>query len=1151
QPGPADQLNIDYSYAPLFQQAGRTLIGSAFRLEGTDKSFGGAFMYESQGAQDIRPRIGEEPSRSVIGDLNTAWGFHPDWITRMVDRLPGIRTTAPSDFNVQAEVGASFPNPNTKNVIYIDDMDGVRDEVALSMSAERWLRTSPPRRKDGVGNSATNERSILADTVRAGQAGQRNAEIDWFTPISAVKEGDLKPNLTNAEGAQTTHTALALSLPRRPRNADPADTLWAGLTYPLDRQGLDLSRSQFIEVWVNDFRDSTERANSANRFMKLHIDLGWVSEDQMRSPDVPPNGKLDTEDRTPEGGTGPDGQLDVTGARTEDTGYDQLTDAEEIAAGIPIRDLTTANAQDPEGDDYHLVSDNIPHDDINPDDFRGSNGTEGNQTLNPNPDTEDLNLSTILDVDERNFDYTIGLCDTCRNYLVTDVRRDFPGASVGNGWRRYRIPIADSLRTQFGAADISVARQVRVWLEGVLETDAPKRPLLMLGGLEIVGSRWLATALTDSEKTAGTTLTLNALNTVDNADEYRAPFDPGSDRAGGQAVARREQALAVEFENLLPGDTLEVFKTFSIDEDYSRYGKLDWFVRRLKITDFTPGTTPLYYFVRFASDELGRNYYEYKARVPERAGLIDWSEVKLELTALSNLKLAPNFPVNDPILYQVPGPHGDDVLTVSGRPSLTRLRRVSFGIINEQDAGGTTIHSGKLLLDELRGTDIAKDAGYAERLQVGGRLSNLANYNFSWNGRDANFQSVGESRGSGNSQSQITAGTNVDLHRFFEGTGILLPVGINYARNSSKPRFTAGDDVIRTGALEAASETRSEMRSFTTSYSRMWSQRSNALLRYTLGGITANYSRNQSDATSPTSVVSVRGQAANVSYGITPRNFIALRMPLTKARFYPLPERFYWNYAVATSEQLAYDRLRDASGLVLRNDLTGRTASINFGADTRPFESFHHHFEAIRNLTLPEGQREQVGFINLGRVVSWRQNMDAHYSPNRGAWLSPTFGWSGSYAQDNRPELSQDLSIRALANGQSLTASWLLPFDRLQPHAQRGAPADTGRAARHSTRDPVRGLLYRLGAISAEASYNQSSSYSRLLGTSEFLYLVGLSDNPGLKPDGTGKMRDTTGNTIGKGQDWRAAVRTRFAMPSDVMISFRGEYTWRRTEQNL
>jgi len=103
---------------PLFQQAGRTLLGSAFRLEGRDKLLGGAFMYESKGAQDLRPRIGEEPSRSVIGDLNTDWTFRPNWVTRMVDNLPGVRTTAPSEFRVQAEVGASFPNPNTRNEVF-------------------------------------------------------------------------------------------------------------------------------------------------------------------------------------------------------------------------------------------------------------------------------------------------------------------------------------------------------------------------------------------------------------------------------------------------------------------------------------------------------------------------------------------------------------------------------------------------------------------------------------------------------------------------------------------------------------------------------------------------------------------------------------------------------------------------------------------------------------------------------------------------------------------------------------------------------------------------------------------------------------------------------------------------------------------------
>ena len=57
-----------------------------------------------------------------------------------------------------------------------------------------------------------------------------------------------------------------------------------------------------------------------------------------------------------------------------------------------------------------------------------------------------------------------------------------------NGWRRYRIPIADSARVQFGVPDLTLARHVRVWIEGVLATDvAPygsnlQRPMLLIGG---------------------------------------------------------------------------------------------------------------------------------------------------------------------------------------------------------------------------------------------------------------------------------------------------------------------------------------------------------------------------------------------------------------------------------------------------------------------------------------------------------------------------------------------------------------------------------------------------------------------------------------------------------------------------------------------
>src|SRR5262245_29910505 len=240
QPGPTDQVSVDYSYAPLFQQTSRTLIGSAFRLTGTEKSLGGAFMYESKGAQDLRPRLGEEPSRVLIGDLNGEWRMHPQFLTRWVDALPGVRTTAPSEFNVSAEVGASFPNPNTFNEVFIDDMEGVRDAVSLSMTPDHWNWSSQPSRMVGA----------VVDSI---EAFEKNAEVRWYTPLNSVKEHDLKPNLNDqGQGGNNSRQVLAISVPRRPPApfSNPADSLWVGLTYLLDGVGTDLGRSQFIELWV-------------------------------------------------------------------------------------------------------------------------------------------------------------------------------------------------------------------------------------------------------------------------------------------------------------------------------------------------------------------------------------------------------------------------------------------------------------------------------------------------------------------------------------------------------------------------------------------------------------------------------------------------------------------------------------------------------------------------------------------------------------------------------------------------------------------------------------------------------------------------------------------------------------------------------------
>ncbi len=299
------------------------------------------------------------------------------------------------------------------------------------------------------------------------------------------------------------------------------------------------------------------------------------------------------------------------------------------------------------------------------------------------------------------------------------------------------------------------------------------------------------------------------------------------------------------------------------------------------------------------------------------------------------------------------------------------------------------------------------------------------------------------------------------------------------------------------------------------------------------------------DTRNPNLVGTTTTLGATVNYDIAPRRLLSIGLPLTRLRFYPLPERAWWNYSLATTETHSTERLRDGTLGRSLTDVNGRSAGIDFGADIRPIDPYHHHIEAHRNLTLPEPLAEGWGFVNFGRVTSWRQTMDISRTLNRGDWIHPTAGWNASYSQNNGPELSPDLSLRAVGNGQTVRLNWDFPFDRLPSHV--AAPRDSGRAARPAT---WRRALAWLGTISTDAQYNQSSAYSRVLGTPSFVYLFGFSSDPGTNAEGTGRVIPQFGNTTSKGEDWRAGARTRLVLPYGAFVSARSDFSHKLTYQN-
>jgi len=193
------------------------------------------------------------------------------------------------------------------------------------------------------------------------------------------------------------------------------------VTQPLSRTGQDLSRTRFIEIWVNDKTDIHTQTHG-----KLHIDFGRVSEDAFWQTDSLPNGRLDTEDRNC------DTKLDDG----EDTGLDGVFNKDEAG-------YTGAAGNDPRGDDYH-------YDPNNPTDYSGINGTE----LNARVDTEDLDLNCRLDTVNSYFEATVDLSDAA--YVAVDVARDYAGTPVviaaqhTNGWRLFRIPLDSPAFASYG-----------------------------------------------------------------------------------------------------------------------------------------------------------------------------------------------------------------------------------------------------------------------------------------------------------------------------------------------------------------------------------------------------------------------------------------------------------------------------------------------------------------------------------------------------------------------------------------------------------------------------------------------------------------------------------------------------------------------------
>ena len=104
--------------------------------------------------------------------------------------------------------------------------------------------------------------------------------------------------------------------------------------------------------------------------------------------------------------------------------------------------------------------------------------------------------------------------------------------------------------------------------------------------------------------------------------------------------------------------------------------------------------------------------------------------------------------------------------------------------------------SGEIWLDELRLSQVRKDAGNAMRVQSRIGIADIASSTISYSRKNGDFHVLQERLGTGNTEGKFRADTRFQLHKFFPTRwGIKVPVNFSYSQNVSTPKYLPGTDI--------------------------------------------------------------------------------------------------------------------------------------------------------------------------------------------------------------------------------------------------------------------------------------------------------------------------------------------------------------------
>ena len=661
--------------------------------------------------------------------------------------------------------------------------------------------------------------------------------VRWFLPRDRVLRRYLNPDLEGQERDET-QTSMDIFL-----QADPdsgwGEENWGGIMRGISRTGLDLSRSQFVEFWVNDaVVDSTLRSG------RLHIDFGEISEDGFWPVK---DGALVTGQWEREDGIVDGTEADGVWTQDEDIGLDgnewgwQLYDAEYDYTG-----------------DVDYPGPTAP--------FPGINGTARNRR----EDNEDLNGDWTHDLKNRYFSAVVSLRDSA----LVDVLRDYPASQVadleaeGHAWRKYRIRLSDAIAVSDDFGDqpnIQAVTHVRVWFEDA--TGQRNTVRLQLSDLRFLGSRWERegirrvedeTLLSPAELLSGEEFYLGEANNKENPDYRLDP--PPFEVPVLNGIEEKEQSILLDFRSLEVGHMLRVGKQVSPrGDDYTRYENMSWYWYNPSVTN-----KDLDLFFRVGADSL--NFYEVNYRFAESAATTGWQQIKIDMAELANVKTFERDTETGYINGTVPDVNtGRDYrVRVVGLPDLRKVTKYFFGVVNDTLRPSA---EGYVYLNDIKLEGVKRDMGLAQRAGVSVNMADVLKVDFDWQAKDAEFHGLNAAKGSGVNYESWNFSTSLNVDDFIPLLGFQLPLRISRSEQTQKPKYQTNSDIeIFEDAVRDSLSTVTTSESFSTQLKHAPSKA--ALLRYMIDPWQLTVSGSRGSYDSPLERKTDKGLQGSLNYNL-------------------------------------------------------------------------------------------------------------------------------------------------------------------------------------------------------------------------------------------------------------------------------------------